>query len=126
MVKAHSAVNLERPLFKGEHVELLNEFYDLVVRLWGEHYTSPVFAGDEMIFALGGNGYAVVFSHLGFKTLVETSTPQGAIELRADPDSGAVTIARVTSPEGVPTDDLLRDLMKGIVDYYERGPQLRV
>lgn len=126
MVKAHEAVNLERPAFKGEHVELLDQLYDLIVRLWKEHYTSPVFAGDEMIFALGGNGYTVVISHLGFKALVETQTPRGAIDLRPDPESGAVSIARVDSPDELQADELLRELMTGIVDYYQRGPQLRV
>lgn len=126
MVKAHEAVNLERPEFKGDHSQLLGQLFDLIVKLWEEHYTSPVFAGDEMIFALGGNGYTVVLSHLGFKTLVEAQTPRGAIDLRPDPESGAVSIARVDSPDELQADELLRDLMTGIADYYQRGPQLRV
>jgi hypothetical protein len=126
MVKARAAVNLDKPVFKGEYTALLDEVFKLLVRLWDEHYTSPVFAGDEMIFALGGNGYSVVFSHLGFNTLVELRTPQGGIDLRPDASAGAVTIAKVDSPEGVPPQKLLRDLMKGLVDYYEGGPRLRV
>ena len=59
MVKARAAVNLEKPVFKGEYRAILDEVYELLIRLWDEHYTSPVFAGDEMIFALGGNGYSV-------------------------------------------------------------------
>jgi hypothetical protein len=55
-VEAKAAVNLTKPVFKGEHQELLEEFYSVFRKLWDEHYTSPVFAGDEMIFALGGNG----------------------------------------------------------------------
>ena len=54
-VEAKAAVNLTKPVFKGEHQELLEEFYSVFRKLWDEHYTSPVFAGDEMIFALGGN-----------------------------------------------------------------------
>ena len=126
MVKANAAVNLDRPTFTGEHVALLNDTYDLIVKLWASHYTSPVFAGDEMIFALGGNGYAIVLSHLGFKTLVELQTPHGNVDLRPDPESGAVSISRVDSPDGLPADELLRDLSRGLLDYYERGPQLRV
>jgi hypothetical protein len=126
MVKARAAVNLEKPVFKGEYRAILDEVYELLIRLWEEHNTSPVFAGDEMIFALGGNGYSVVFSHLGFQTLVELRTPQGGIDLRPEASSGGVTIAKVDSPEGVPPQKLLRDLMKGLVDYYREGPRLRV
>jgi len=126
MVKARAAVNLEKPIFKGEYRAILDEVYELLIQLWDEHYTSPVFAGDEMIFALGGNGYSVVFSHLGFQTLVELRTPQGGIDLRPDASAAGVTIAKVDSPEGVPPQKLLRDLMKGLVDYYKEGPRLRV
>ena len=126
MVKANSAVNLERPVFAGEHTELLSETYDLIVRLWNEHYTSPIFAGDEMIFALGGNGYTIVLSHLGFQTLVELQTPVGNVDLRPDPASGTVSIAKVDSPDELPANEILRELSRGLIDYYERGPQLRV
>ena len=126
MVKANAAVNLDRPVFSGEHADLLNGVYDLIVKLWDEHYTSPIFAGDEMIFALGGNGFTIVLSHLGFNTLVELQTPRGNVDLRPDATSGTVGISRVESPDELPADELLRDLSRGLIDYYERGPQLRV
>lgn len=126
MVKANAAVNLERPVFSGEHSALLNQTFDLIVRLWDEHYTSPIFAGDEMIFALGGNGYTIVLSHLGFKTLVELQTPVGSVDLRPDPTSGEVSISRADSPDDLSADEILRELSRGLIDYYERGPQLRV
>ncbi len=126
MVKAEAAVNLDRPKFSGEYAELLDQLYDVFVRLWEEHYTSPVFAGDEMIFALGGNGYMLVFSHLGYKTLFEARTPVGSIDLRPDAETGSVSISRVDSPEGIPPDQLLRDLMTGLDDYYQNGPRLRL
>jgi hypothetical protein len=56
MVKANAAVNLDRPTFTGEHVALLNDTYDLIVKLWASHYTSPVFAGDEMILRSEATG----------------------------------------------------------------------
>jgi hypothetical protein len=126
MVKANAAVNLERPVFTGEHSDLLNQTYALIVELWASHYTSPIFAGDEMIFALGGNGYTVVLSHLGFNTLVELQTPLGNIDLRPDAETGAVSISRVDSPDDLSSDEILRELARGLIDYYERGPQLRV
>ena len=125
-VQARAAVNLKRPEFKGDHADLLSQVFDLFLKLWAEHYTSPVFAGDEMIFTLGGNGYHMVFSHLGFDTLVEVKTPRGAVELRPQAEAGGVTIAKVEAPEGIPADKLLRDFMAGIQDYYALGPRLRV
>jgi len=125
-VKARAAVNLNQPVFKGEAADLLEQVFQLFLKLWEEHYTSPVFAGDEMIFTLGGNGYLLVFSHLGFDTLVEVKTPRGAVELRPNAEAGGVTMAKVEAPEGVPADQLLRDFIAGIQDYYARGPRLRV
>ena len=125
-VQARAAVNLNRPSFKGEHTELLGQLFDFFLKLWEEHYTSPVFAGDEMIFTLGGNGYSLIFSNLGFDTLVEVKTPRGVVELRPHPEAGGVTIAKVEAPEGAAADDLLREFMAGIKDYYAGGPRLRV
>jgi hypothetical protein len=125
-VEAKAAVNLTKPVFKGEHQELLEEFYAVFRRLWDEHYTSPVFAGDEMIFALGGNGYVAVVSNLGFEALVEVKTQRGAIDLRPNAELGGVAIAKVDSPDGTSADQLLRSFIDGIQDYYAGGPRLRV
>jgi hypothetical protein len=125
-VQARAAVNLRKPTFTGDQAALLAQLFELFLRLWEKHYTSPVFAGDEMIFTLGGNGHLLVFSHLGFETLVEVKTPRGALELRPQPTSGGVTIAKVEAPEGVAPGELLREFMAGIEDYYARGPRLRV
>ena len=129
MVKPRAAVNLDQPVFKGEHAAQLEEFSALLRRLWAEHYTSPIFAGEEMIFTLGGNGYEIVFSHQGYGALVEIRSPHGAIELRPVPEAtadGGVMIAKVDAPEGMPVDEMLRDFFAGIEDYYRRGPRLRV
>jgi hypothetical protein len=125
-VQARAAVNLNRPSFKGEHTELLGQIFDLFLKLWEEHYTSPVFAGDEMVFTLGGNGYLLIFSNLGFETLVEVKTPRGSIELRPNPEAGGVTIAKTEAPEGMTADEMLREFLAGIQDYYTSGPRLRV
>lgn len=124
MVKPRAAVRLEAPTFVGEHAALLAEFATLLIRLWDAHYTSPIFAGEEMIFTLGGNGYVTVFSHEGFAGLVEIRTPHGSIDLR--PDGDGVSIAKLESPEGMAADEILQDFLKGIQDYYREGPRLRV
>ena len=129
MVKPRAAVNLDQPVFKGEHAAQLEEFSAVLRRLWDEHYTSPIFAGEEMIFTLGGNGYEIVFSHQGYAALIEIRSPHGAIELRPDTEAaatGGVTIAKVDAPEGMPVGEMLRDFFAGIDDYYRRGPRLRV
>lgn len=125
-VQARAAVNLTRPNFKGEHTELLNQVYELFLKLWEEHYVSPVFAGDEMVFTLGGNGYLLIFSNLGFETLVEVKTPRGGVELRPNAEAGGVTIAKVDAPEGMTAEVLLREFVAGIQNYYATGPRLRV
>jgi hypothetical protein len=124
-VQARAAVNLNQPVFKGEHAELLTQVFQLFLRLWEEHYTSPVFAGDEMIFTLGGNGYLLVFSQAGFEGLVEIKTPRGVIESRPQ-EGGGAAVAKVEAPEGVAAEALLRDFLTGIQHYYARGPRLRV
>jgi len=123
-----TAVNMTRPHFAGEHSDLLDYFYELLTSLWERHYTSPVFAGDEMIFALGGNGYETVFSHLGFDALVEIKSPYASIDLRPSLEEypPIVSISRFDSPEGMNVEAALRDFFKGIIDYYERGPRLRL
>jgi hypothetical protein len=126
MVKPRAAVNFDQPIFKGEHAALLEEFSAILRRLWDEHYTSPIFAGEEMIFTLGGNGYEIVFSHQGYGALIEIRSPHGGIDLRPDTAAGGVTIAKVDAPEGMPADEMLRDFFAGIDTYYRRGPRLRV
>jgi len=42
------------------------------------------------------------------------------------PEAGGVAMAKIDAPEGVTADDLLREFMTGIKDYYAGGPRLRV
>jgi len=123
-----TAVNLTKPEFASDHQVLLVYFYELLTSLWEEHYTSPIFAGDEMIFALGGNGYETVFSHMGFGGLVEIRSPHANIDLRPTPhdDKQVVGISRFESAGGMNPDEALRDFFKGIIDYYNEGPRLRL
>lgn len=123
-----TAVNLTKPQFAADHQVLLDYFYELLTSLWEQHYTSPIFAGDEMIFALGGNGYETVFSHLGFGALVEIRSPHATIDLRptAQDDKTVVGISRFESADGMNTEAALRDFFKGIIDYYNEGPRLRL
>ena len=126
-INPRTAVNLSKPIFKGEHSALLDHFYQLLEVLWERHYTSPVFAGDEMIFALGGNGYEIVLSHLGFQALVEIRSPHARIDLRPESDGSGVSISNFESPEGLNTEEALREFLIGIVDYYDgAGPKLRL
>lgn len=124
MVKPRAAVRLLAPTFVGEHAATLAEFSTLLIRLWDAHYTSPIFAGEEMIFTLGGNGYFTVFSHEGFGGLVEIRSPHGSIDLR--PDGDGVSISKIDSHEEIAAEEILRDFIKGIQDYYREGPRLRV
>ena len=123
-----TAVNLTKPEFASDHQVLLVYFYELLTSLWEEHYTSPIFAGDEMIFALGGNGYETVFSHMGFGALVEIRSPHANIDLRPMPhdDKQVVGISRFESAGGMNPDEALRAFFKGIIDYYNEGPRLRL
>lgn len=125
-VRPEAAVDLREPSFTGEQAELLGEIFTLFRKLWDEHFTSPIFAGEEMIFTLGGNGYVIVFSQAGFGGLVEIRSPHGAIDLRPEAESGRVSISRIESFEEMPADKLLRDFISGISDYYRHGPRLRV
>ena len=123
-----TVVSFTKPEFALDHQVLLDYFYELLTSLWEQHYTSPIFAGDEMVFALGGNGYETVFSHQGFGGLIEIRSPYANIDLRpaAQDEKSVVAISRFESADGMTVDDALRDFFSGIIAYYKEGPRLRL
>lgn len=75
-----------RSQFKGEFAVHLEEFANLLARLWAEHRTSPTRAGSESFYAWGTLDYVVVMSGHGLDDLVELKTCLGNLEIFKDED----------------------------------------
>lgn len=72
--------------FKGAFAAQLEEFANLLARLWVEHRTSPTRAGNESFYAWGTLDYVVVMSGRGLDDLVELKTRLGNLEIFRDED----------------------------------------
>ena len=105
------------PSFTGPYSKLLTELADLIDWLWVEHGTSFVKAGDDKVYAFGGNGIALVLDGHKWQGLIELSTPKGMIAVRPG-DDGAVAVSTNLDEEAAK--QLLRESIDGLRSYYER------
>lgn len=95
----------------------LDAFVAAVERVHEEHRVAFVAAGDERIYAYGGDGYVVILGEERFGGLVELETPSGS--LRIEPGEGgrpAVTGAA----DGTDADALLGEAARRLLRYYEK------
>jgi hypothetical protein len=114
-----SSSKKDRPVIAMDAPPELTEFVDAVEVVHREHRVDPVRAGDEFIFAYGGNGYVVILSESVFGGLVELATPVGA--LRVEPDAaGAISVALVDPNNRAPASVLLSDGARQLLRYYAR------
>jgi hypothetical protein len=71
-----------KPDLKGPFQKQLTELADLIDWLWEEHGMSFVKAGDDRVYAFGGNGYILVLDELKWQGLIEFVTPKGALTIK--------------------------------------------
>lgn len=76
----------EPRVFKGNYAALMEQFAELMDRLWQEHRTSPTIAGSEKFYAWGNIDYVVVMSEHRFNDLVEIKCPYGNLDIKKDAD----------------------------------------
>ncbi|MEK6320426.1 MAG: hypothetical protein AABN33_01955 [Acidobacteriota bacterium] len=102
--------------FEGPYGDLLVELASLIDWLQTEHDKSYVKAGDDKIYAYGGDGFVLVMDESVWNGLIELITPKGALSIKPG-DDGKIT---VTSAEGEATvKEILREAIDGLRRYYE-------
>ena len=103
--------------FEGPFKELLTELASLIDWLQTEHDKSYVKAGDDKVYAFGGDGFVIVMDESRWDGLIEMITPKGNLSIKPG-DDGKLS---VTSPvEGdVTVNDILREGINGLRRYYE-------
>jgi hypothetical protein len=79
------------PKFSGPFKDLLAELAELMDWLWSEHGLSFVKAGDDKVYAFGGNGNVLVFDESKWNGLIEFITPKGGLSIKPGED-GKITV----------------------------------
>src|SRR5205807_7147014 len=91
MSKAESRFN-----FSGPYKGLLGELSGLIDWLTATHDLSFVKAGDNAVFAYGGNGYVVIFDESVWGGLVELLTPGCTFAIQPGDDGKLVVTSSNT------------------------------
>jgi hypothetical protein len=108
----------EKPDFSGPYKEELSELSDVIDWLWAEHDKSFVKAGDDKVYAFGGNGYILVLDDHKWMGLIELITPGGSLRLK-QADTGKVTVLSATE-DITANKKVIRDGAAGLKNYYQR------
>ena len=102
--------------FDGPYKDLLAELASLIEWLQTEHDVSYVKAGDDKIYAYGGDGFVLVMDESGLNGLIELITPKGSLSITPAED-GKIT---VTAAEGeAAAKEILREGIDGVRRYYQ-------
>jgi len=104
--------------FDGPFKNLLTELAGLIDWLRTEHDKSYVKAGDDKVYAYGGNGYVLVVDESLWSGLIELITPGGGLSIKPGEDS-KVSVSSSTTTEAPEIKKLLRDGIDGLKNYYE-------
>jgi hypothetical protein len=90
-----------------------------VERAHADHRVAFIAAGDEKIYAYGGNGMVAVVSEKLFDGLVELETPRGTIRIEPDADR-RIAVTRATGEAEADLDGALAEAARTIDQYYAR------
>src|SRR5437870_11487630 len=112
MTRTATERNFEGP-FKG----LLAELASLIDWLQSEHDKSFVKAGDDKVYAYGGDGFVLVLDERVWDGLIELITPAGALSISPGEDGQTTVISAVGREAAVK--QLFKEGSKGIRTYYE-------
>ena len=104
--------------FEGPFKNLLAELADLIDWLQAEHDTSYVKAGDDKVYAFGGDGFVLVLDESVWGGLIELITPKGGLSIKPGED-GKIALSSSTQTEAAGIKQLLRDGIDGIRTFYE-------
>jgi hypothetical protein len=104
--------------FTGPYQALLTELAGLIDWLWKEHDKSFVKAGDNKVYAFGGNGYVLVFDESQWGGMIELMAPSGAFTIKPGED-GKIT-ATSTNADEKASKQLFKEALDRIRSYYEQ------
>jgi hypothetical protein len=102
--------------FEGPYKKPLTELASLIDWLQTEHDKSYVKAGDDKVYAFGGDGYVLVLDESVWGGLIELVTPKGGLSIKPG-DDGKIAVS--SSVEGANVKELLTDGVEGLRRYYE-------
>lgn len=103
--------------FEGPYKALLAELAGLIDWLQTEHDKSYVKAGDDKIYAYGGDGFVIVMDESGLDGLIELITPQGTLSTKPGED-GKIIVTSASDGEAA-VKGILREGIDGLRRYYE-------
>lgn len=103
--------------FEGPYKELLSDLANLIDWLQSEHDKSYVKAGDDKVYAFGGDGFVVVLDESVWDGLIEMVTPKGGVSMKPAED-GKISVTSAVEG-GAAVKQLLRDGIDGIRRTYE-------
>jgi hypothetical protein len=104
--------------FDGPFKNLLIELAGLIDWLRSEHDKSYVKAGDDKVYAYGGDGYVLVLDESLWSGLIELITPGGGLSIKPGENS-KVSVSSSNTTEAAEIKKLLRDGIDGLKNYYE-------
>jgi hypothetical protein len=104
--------------FDGPFKNLLTELAGLIDWLRSEHDKSYVKAGDDKVYAYGGDGYVLVLDESLWSGLIELITPGGGLSIKPGEDS-KVSVSSSNTTEAAEIKKLLRAGIDGLKNYYE-------
>jgi hypothetical protein len=108
---------LTTPDFKGAFREQLSELAALIDWLWTEHGMSFVKAGDDRVYAFGGDGYILVLDESKWQGLIEFITPKGALTIKPAEDGGVSVTGANLDDKAIKA--VLKEGTAAIKRYYE-------
>ncbi len=103
--------------FKGPYQELLSELANLIDWLQSEHDKSYVKAGDDKVYAFGGEGFVVVLDESVWDGLIELVTPRGGVSIKPG-EGGKISVTSAVEGEAT-VKQLLRDGIDGVRRAYD-------
>ena len=103
--------------FEGPYKQLLSELSGLIDWLQTEHDKSYVKAGDNKVYAFGGDGFVVVLDESVWAGLIELITPKGGVSIKPGEDGNFTVTSAVEGESAVK--QLLRDGIDGVRRAYE-------
>jgi hypothetical protein len=103
--------------FEGPFKESLKELAGLIDWLRAEHDKSFVKAGDDKVYAFGGDGYIVVLDESVWSGLIEVVTPKGGVAIKPGDDGKLSVTSTVEGEQAIR--QVLQDGIEGVRRSYE-------
>jgi len=103
--------------FEGPYKESLKELASLIDWLRKEHDKSFVKAGDDKVYAFGGDGHIVVLDESIWNGLIEVVTPKGGVAIKPAEDGKISVTSTIEGEQSIR--ELLHDGIEGVRRAYE-------